>query len=89
MVFYSKERRTPLNLLDYSKEINSLTNFPGIEFLCVCLNKMFIQCQDDSITQEAYNSLQKNYNSSNFLYDEDCFVNSFDNQSKGGNSLFS
>jgi hypothetical protein len=50
---------------------------------------MFIQCQDDSITQEAYNSLQKNYNSSNFLYDEDCFVNSFDNQSKGGNSLFS
>ena len=89
MVFYSKDRRTPLNLLDYSKEINSLTNFPGIEFLCVCLNKMFIQCQDDSITQEAYNSLQKNYNSSNFLYDEDCFVNSFDNQSKGGNSLFS
>ena len=89
MVFYSKDRRTPLNLSDYSKEINSLTNFPGIEFLCICLNKMFIQCQDESITKEAYNSLQKNYNSSNFLYEEDCLVNSFDNQSKGGNSLFS
>ena len=50
---------------------------------------MFIQCEDDNTTKEAYNSLQKNYNSSDFLYEEDCSMNSFENQNKGGNSLFS
>ena len=89
MVFFSKDRRTPLNLADYTQEMKSLTNFPGIEFICICLNKMFIQCEDDNTTKEAYNSLQKNYNSSNFLYEEDCSMNSFENQNKGGNSLFS
>ena len=89
MVFFSKDRRTPLNLADYNQEMKSLTNFPGIEFICICLNKMFIQCEDDNTTKEAYNSLQKNYNSSDFLYEEDCSMNSFDNQNKGGNSLFS
>ena len=89
MVFFSKDRRTPLNLADYTQEMKSLTNFPGIEFICICLNKMFIQCEDDNTTKEAYNSLQKNYNSSDFLYEEDCSMNSFENQNKGGNSLFS
>ena len=49
MVFYSKDRTTPLNLGDYPNEINSLTNFPGIEFICICLNKMFIQCEEKRI----------------------------------------
>ena len=89
MVFYSKDRTTPLNLGDYPNEINSLTNFPGIEFICICLNKMFIQCEDDNTTKEAYNSLQKNYSSSDFLYDEEGSINSSEKQFKGINSLFS
>ena len=89
MVFYSKDRRTPLNLYDYMNEIQSLTKLTGIEFICICMNKMFIQCEDDNTTKEAYNSLQKNYNSSDFLYDEDYLMNSFENQNKGNNSLLS
>ena len=91
MVFYSKDRTTPLNLGDYPNEINSLTNFPGIEFICICLNKMFIQCEDDNTTKEAYNSLQKNYSSSDFLYDEEGSINSSEKQFKGinNNNLFS
>jgi len=89
MVFYSKDKRTPLNMADYSEEMKSLTNFPGIEFICICLNKMFIQFEDDISTKEAFNSLQKNYNSSDFLYEEDCSMNSFENLNKGGNSFFS
>ena len=89
MVFYSKDRTTPLNLGEYPNEINSLTNFPGIEFICICLNKMFIQCEDDNTTKEAYNSLQKNYSSSDFLYDEEGSINSSEKQFKGINNLFS
>ena len=89
MVFYSKDRNTPLNLGDYQKEMKSLKNFPGIEFICICLNKMFIQCCDDNTTKEAFNSLQKNYNSSDFLYDEEYSVNSPDNFFKGSNYFFS
>ena len=89
MVFYSKDRTTPLNLGDYPNEINSLTNFPGIEFICICLNKMFIQCEDDNTTKEAYNSLQKNYSSSDFLYDEEGSISSSEKQFKGINNLFS
>ena len=89
MVFYSKDRTTPLNLGDYQKEMKSLKNFPGIEFICICLNKMFIQCCDDSSTKEAFNSLQKNYNSSDFLYDEEYSANSPDNFFKGNNLFFS
>ena len=89
MGFYSKDRRTPLNLYDYMNEIQSLTKLTGIEFICICMNKMFIQCEDDNTTKEAYNSLQKNYNSSDFLYDEDYLMNSFENQIKGNNSLLS
>ena len=89
MVFYSKDRTTPLNLGDYLKEINSLKNFPGIEFICICLNKMFIQCEDDNTTKEAFNSLQKNYSSSDFLYDEEGSINSNEKQFKGINNLFS
>ena len=89
MVFYSKDRTTPLNLGDYLNEINSLKNFPGIEFICICLNKMFIQCEDDNTTKEAFNSLQKNYSSSDFLYDEEGSINSNEKQYKGINNLFS
>ena len=89
MVFYSKDRTTPLNLGDYLNEINSLKNFPGIEFICICLNKMFIQCEDDNTTKEAFNSLQKNYSSSDFLYDEEGSINSNEKQFKGINNLFS
>ena len=89
MVFYSKDRTTPLNLGDYLNEINSLKNFPGIEFICICLNKMFIQCEDDNTTKEAFNSLQKNYSSSDFLYDEEGSINSNEKQFKGINNLLS
>ena len=89
MVFYSKDRTTTLNLGDYLNEINSLKNFPGIEFICICLNKMFIQCEDDNTTKEAFNSLQKNYSSSEFLYDEEGSINSNEKQFKGINNLFS
>jgi len=89
MVFYSKDRTTPLNLGDYLNEINSLKNFPGIEFICICLNKMFIQCEDDNTTKEAFNSLQKNYSSSDFLYDEEGSISSSEKQFKGINNLFS
>ena len=89
MVFYSKDRTTPLNLGDYLNEINSLKNFPGIEFICICLNKMFIQCEDDNTTKEAFNSLQKNYSSSDFLYDEEGSINSNERQFKGINNLLS
>jgi hypothetical protein len=89
MVFYSKDRTTPLNLGDYLNEINSLKNFPGIEFICISLNKMFIQCEDDNTTKEAFNSLQKNYSSSDFLYDEEGSINSNEKQFKGINNLFS
>ena len=89
MVFYSKDRTTPLNLGDYLNEINSLKNFPGIEFICICLNKMFIQCEDDNTTKEAFNSLQKNYSSSDFLYDEEGSINSNEKQFKGINNIFS
>ena len=89
MVFYSKDRTTQLNLGDYLNEINSLKNFPGIEFICICLNKMFIQCEDDNTTKEAFNSLQKNYSSSEFLYDEEGSINSNEKQFKGINNLFS
>ena len=80
IVFYSKDLITPLNLSDYPNEMKSLTNFPGIEFICICMNKMFIQCDDESTTKEAFNSLQKNYSSSDFLYDEDYSINSSENK---------
>ena len=89
MVFYSKDRTSPLNLADYTNEMKSLTNLAGIEFICICLNKMFIQCEDDNTTREAYNSLQKNYNSSDFLYDEECSMNSNEFNCKGNKDLFS
>ena len=89
IVFYSKDLITPLNLSDYPNEMKSLTNFPGIEFICICMNKMFIQCDDESTTKEAFNSLQKNYSSSDFLYDEDYSINSSENKYKGINTMFS
>ena len=89
IVFYSKDLITPLNLSDYPNEMKSLTNFPGIEFICICMNKMFIQCDDESTTKEAFNSLQKNYSSSDFLYDEDYSINSSENKYKGINTFSS
>ena len=88
MVFYSKDRTTLLNLGDYLKEIKTLTKFPGIEFICICLNKMFIQCENENITKEMYSSLQKSYNLFDLLYDEDCSIASSENQNKGNNSLY-
>ena len=88
MVFYSKDRTTLLNLGDYIKEVKTLTKFPGIEFICICLNKMLIQCENENITKEMYASLQKSYNLFDLLYDEDCSIASSENQNKGNNSLY-
>ena len=89
MVFYAKDRSSLLQLSDYNDEMESLTKISGIEFICICMNKMFIQYEDDNNTKEAFNSLQKNYKSLDFLYEEDLSMNSLDNQFKGSNSLFS
>ena len=75
MIFFSKDQRTSLNLLDYITEIKSLKNISGIEFIYLCKNKIFIQFENENITKENFTSLQKSYNLLNLLYDEDFLIN--------------
>lgn len=56
--FLSKDNNSSLNLKDFQEEMNSLTNL-GLEFIAVCKNKLFIKCQDENDTNEAYSHLQK------------------------------
>ena len=70
LTFFNKDRRTPLNLNDYPNEMNSLTINLGIEFISIFQNKLFIQCENENSTNEAYVSLQKSSTLFDLLYDE-------------------
>ena len=87
LIFFSKDRKSPLNLNDFPSEINSLTTNPEIEFMCINQNKLFIQCENENITNEAYSSLQKSSTIFDLLYDEEQSINSLEDQNKGINSL--
>ena len=81
--FLSKENNSSLNLKDFQEEMNSLTNL-GLEFIAVCRNKLFIKCQDENDTNEAYSHLQKSSTIFDLLYEEekDVNYNSLENQEK-------
>ena len=86
MIFFSKEQSGPLNLNEYIDEIKSLKNILGIEFICLCKNKMLIQFENENMTKDNFASLQNSYSILDFLYDEDYENNS---SSKEKNNLFS
>ena len=81
--FLPKENNSSLNLKDFQEEMNSLTNL-GLEFIAVCRNKLFIKCQDENDTNEAYSHLQKSSTIFDLLYEEekDVNYNSLENQEK-------
>ena len=85
--FLSKDKKSSVNLNDYLNEINSLINL-DIDFISIYQNKMFIQCEKENDTNEAYISLQKSSSVFDLLYDEEKSINSLDEQNKGTNSLF-
>ena len=85
--FLSKDKKSSLNLNDYLDEINSLI-YLDIDFISVYQNKLFIQCEKENDTNEAYFSLQKSSAVFDLLYDEEKSINSLDEQNKGTNSLF-
>ena len=84
--FFSKDRTSPLNLNDFPNEMKSLINL-DIEFISINQNKLFIQCENECSTIEAYTSLQKSSTVFDLLYDEERSINSLDEQNKGINSL--
>jgi hypothetical protein len=87
LIFFSKDRKSPLNLNDYPKEMNSLTINLGIEFMSIFQNKLFLQCENKNMTNEAYTSLQKSSTVFDLLYDEERSINSLEELNKGINSL--
>ena len=88
LVFFSKDRKSPLKLNDYLHEMKSLTKNMGIEFISIYQNKLFIQCDNESGTNDAYTSLQKSSNLLDLLYDEERSINSLEEQNKVINPLF-
>ena len=87
LIFFSKDRKSPLNLKEFPNEMNSLTANLGIEFMGINQNKLFIQCENENITNEAYISLQKSSAIFELLYDEERSFNSLEEQNKSANSL--
>ena len=87
LIFFSKDRKSPLNLSDYPNEINSLTINLGIEYMSIFQNKLFIQCENKNMTNEAYTSLQKSSTVFDLLYDEERSINSYEEINKGINSV--
>lgn len=81
--FLTKENNSSLNLKDFQEELNLLTNL-GLEFIAVCRNILFIKCQDENDTNEAYSHLQKSSTIFDLLYEEEKEVNynSLENQTK-------
>ena len=81
--FLTKENNSSLNLKDFQEELNLLTNL-GLEFIAVCRNILFIKCQDENDTNEAYSHLQKSSTIFDLLYAEEKEVNynSLENQAK-------
>ena len=86
LIFFSKDIKTPLNLNDYPNEMNSLKTYLGIEFISIFQNKLFIQCENENSTNEAYVSLQKSSTLFDLLYDEERSLNSLEEQNKGFSS---
>ena len=78
LIFFSKDRKSPLNLKDYPNEMNSLITNLGIEYMSVFQNKLFIQCENENMTNEAYTSLQQSSTVFDLLYDEERSINSLD-----------
>ena len=87
LIFFSKDRKSPLNLNDFPNQMNSLKVNLGIEFMSIYQNKLFIQCENENITKEAYTSLQKSSAIFDLLYDEERSINSLEDQNKGISSL--
>ena len=85
LIFFSKDRKSSLNLKDYPNEMNSLITNLGIEYMSVFQNKLFIQCENENMTNEAYTSLQQSSTVFDLLYDEERSINSLDEQNKGIN----
>ena len=81
LIFISKDKNYSLNLKDFPEEINSLINL-GLEFIGVLENKLFIKCENESSTNEAYISLQKCTKLFDFLYEEEKDLNSLEEQIK-------
>ena len=81
--FLPKDNNSSLNLKDFQEEMKSLTNL-GLDFIAVCRNKLFIKCQDENDTNEAYSHLQKSSTIFDLLYEEekDVNYNSLENQEK-------
>ena len=86
LIFFSKDRKSPLNLNDFPNEINALKINLDIEFISICQNKIYIQCENENSTNEAYTSLQKSSALFDLLYDEEGSINSLEDQNKGNNS---
>ena len=86
LVFLSKDRKSSLKLNDHQEEIKSLTKNICIEFISIFQNKLFIQCDSENGTNEAYSSLQKSSTLLDLLYEERS-INSLEDQNKGINNL--
>lgn len=78
LVFLSKDKISPLNLDDYQDEIKTLSNILDIKFISVFKNILFIQCDSENSTNEAYISLQKSSPIFELLYEEEPSNNCID-----------
>ena len=86
LIFISKDKTTLLNLKDYQNEIRSLINL-DLDFIGICQNKLFIKYESENLTNEAYVSLQKSSTLLDLLYDEENFLNLYeDNSEKKSNN---
>ena len=68
--FVTKVRKCPLNLKEYKAEIESLIN-SEIEFVGIYENKLFIKYENETMTNDAYISLQKSSTVLDLLYEEE------------------
>ena len=68
--FVTKDRKCPLNLKEYKAEIESLIN-SDIEFVGIYENKLFIKYENETMTNDAYISLQKSSTVLDLLYEEE------------------
>ena len=80
--FATKDRKCPLTLKKYKTEIESLIN-SDIEFVGIYQNKLFIKYENETMTNDAYISLQKSSTVLDLLYEEENDFNiSEDNSEK-------
>ena len=68
--FATKDRKCPLTLKKYKTEIESLIN-SDIEFVGIYQNKLFIKYENETMTNDAYISLQKSSTVLDLLYEEE------------------